>query len=113
MHRRLPAFLMMLALPSTALAQRGVLLQGLLDLEGWKTDTMSTLLRRNHGNAGEVYRLRMWSAIEPLRGVFAFANVEATVGNAQPFDESDLYVEMEQWGLRLARHRALVLNAGR
>ena len=113
MRRRRLALLLMLALPSTAKAQSGILLQGLLDIEGWKTDTNSTLLRRNRGEVGPVYRLRLWSAVEPARGLFLFANVEATAGSAQPFNESELYVELEQWGVRFARHRAFVLNAGR
>ena len=113
MVKRLVVLALMVFVSHIAAAQSNFLLQGLFDLEGWKTDTMSTLLRRNGGELGPVVRLRAWSAVEPARGLFLFANVEAITGNAQPFGESELYVELEQWGIRYARHRALVINAGR
>lgn len=115
MRRPLLAFLLAATagLPSGVRAQGNILLQGLLDLEGWKTDTLSTLLRRNGGELGPVVRLRLWSAVEPVRGLFLFANVENVAGSAQPFGESDVYAELEQWGVRLARHPSFVLNAGR
>ena len=112
MTRRLLVFVLSV-LPSLAAAQSNILFQGLLDLEGWKTDTTSTLLRRNGGELGPVVRLRLWSAIEPARGLFLFANVESEAGSGQAFGESGVYTALEQWGVRLARHPSLVLNAGR
>lgn len=102
-----------LALAAPARGQGGVLLQGLLDVEGWKTDTSSTLLQRNGGDPAGLFRLRMWSAVEPVRGLFVFASGLAVGGSARRFDAPRTTVILEQGGLRLARHRALVINAGR
>lgn len=74
---------------------------------------MSTLLRRNGGDPGALYRLRLWSAVEPWQGVFFFANAAAEGGRAREFDGPGTSVVLEQGGLRLARHRAFVVNAGR
>lgn len=96
-----------------ARAQGGLLLQGVVDVEAWKTDTNSTLLRRNNGDPAGLYRLRVWSAVEPRRGLFVFANVQVEGGNARRFDAPQPEIELEQGGLRLARHRAFVVDAGR
>ena len=104
---------MLLSIPFAAQAQGGLLLQGVLDLEAWKTDTNSTLLRRNNGDPAGLYRLRLWSAVEPARGLFIFANVNAEGGNARRFDGPGTTVELEQGGIRFARHRAFVVDAGR
>src|ERR1041384_7368835 len=85
MKRALVAGLV-LAFTAQARGQGGVLLQGVLDIEGWKSDTMSTLLRRNNGDPAGLYRLRLWSAVEPTRGLFVFANVEAEGGNGRRFE---------------------------
>ncbi len=103
----------MLVVATSAHAQGGVLLQGVLDVEGWKTDTMSTMLARNGGDPAALYRLRLWSAVEPMRGFFIFANGLAEGGNAKRFDAPGTTVMLEQGGLRLARHRALVIDVGR
>jgi hypothetical protein len=89
------------------------LLQGIADVEGWATDTSSTLLVRNHGNPGALYRLHLWSAIEPRRGLFVFAQGEAEAGNARAITTPGVTAELEQAGLRYARHRSAVLNLGR
>ena len=99
--------------PAVATAQGGLLLQGLIDLEGWSTDSMSNLLTRNNGKPGGVFRAQLWSAVEPIRGVFLFAAGEAEGGNAREFGEQYTESRIEQAGLRWARHPAFVLNAGK
>ena len=89
------------------------MLQGIADFEGWKTDTMSTVLRRNGGDPAGLYRLRMWTAVEPVRAVFLFANAVAEGGGGRQFDGPGTTVALEQGGLRLARHRAFVVDAGK
>jgi hypothetical protein len=74
---------------------------------------MSTVLRRNGGDPAGLYRLRMWTAVEPLRAVFLFANAVAEGGGGKQFDGPGATVTLEQGGLRLARHRAFVVNAGK
>jgi hypothetical protein len=114
MRSTLTAIGFALLLPaSSAVAQGGLLLQGTLDLEGWKTDTSSTLLTRNHGDLASLYRLRLWSAVEPWRGVFLFANAEAEGGNARQFDGPGTSVDLEQGGIRIARHPSFVIDAGK
>lgn len=100
-------------LPALAGAQGGALIQGVVDVEGWKTDTMSTVLERNGGDPGGLYRLRLWTAVEPLRALFFFANAVAEGGHGRRFDGPGTTVTLEQGGVRYARHRALVFDAGR
>ena len=106
-------FLLLLILPVAAQAQGGILLQGVLDVEGWKTDTSSNMLSRNGGDPAGLYRLRLWSAIEPARGVFLFANGIAEGGNARRYDGPGTTITLEQGGARYARHRALVIDVGK
>ena len=74
---RVAAILLALALgSSTAFAQGGILVQGIADLEGWSTDTMSTLLRRNRGSPGALARLLLWSAAEPLPRLVFYAQAD-------------------------------------
>jgi hypothetical protein len=96
-----------------ARAQGGILVQGIIDAEGWSTDTNSALLMRNRGHAGNVLRAQLWSAVEPWRGVFLFAQGQAQGGDAQPFGERYTEAELDQAGLRVARDPRLVVNVGR
>jgi hypothetical protein len=89
------------------------MLQGVLDIEAWKTDTMSTLLRRNGGDPAGLFRLRMWGAVEPVRGLFVFANGLAEGGNGRRFDGPGTSVMLEQGGVRFARYTSGVIDAGR
>jgi hypothetical protein len=107
------AFTLTVALPVAARAQGGLLLQGILELEGWKSDTTSNLLTRNNGDPAGSFRLRLWSAIEPARGLFVYAHGAFEGGNALRFDGPDPYGELEQAGVRYARHRALVIEGGK
>jgi hypothetical protein len=94
-------------------AQGGVLVQGIADVEGWSTDTKSTLLMRNNGQPGTVLRLQMWSAVEPWRGVFLFAQGEAEGGNARAFGDRRTEVDLDQAGIRVARDPRFVVNVGK
>jgi hypothetical protein len=105
--------LVMVLAATSARAQGGVLLQGVFDVEGWKTDTMSTLLMRNGGDPAGLYRLHLWGAVEPTRGLFVFANAKAEGGNARRFDGPGTTVQLQQGGVRYARHRAAVIDVGR
>jgi len=102
-----------LVVAPAASAQGGVLLQGLIDLEGWSTDSSSNLLTRNFGRPGSVVRGQLWSAIEPVRGLFVFGLGEVETGTAREFTKRYTSVELAQAGVRWARHRAVVVNAGR
>ena len=102
----------LLMLPAAAHAQRGMLLQGLFDAEAWATDSASRLLARNAGHPGALARLRLWSAVEPWKGVVLFAEGQVEGGNARA-DEEQLEVYVEQFGLRIAPSRALVIEAGK
>ena len=101
-----------LAVAVRARAQGGVLLQGVVDVEGWSTDTNSNLLTRHRGRAGGVLRTQLWTAVEPWRGVFIFAQGETEGGNARAFGENT-EVSLEQAGIRLARDRRFVVNVGK
>jgi hypothetical protein len=97
--------------PSPAAAQRGLLLQGIFDLEGWSTNATSNLLTKNRGNLAGLARLQAWGAIEPLPSIVLYAQGEAEVGSASP--RSNARPQTEQFGLRYGRSERLVVDAGR
>jgi hypothetical protein len=97
--------------PGTAAAQRGLLLQGIVDVEGWSTNATSNLLTRNRGNLAGLARLQAWGAIEPLPSVVLYAQGEAATGSAVP--TSNTRAEAEQFGLRYGRTEHFVVDAGR
>jgi hypothetical protein len=97
--------------PTAARAQRGLLLQGIFDVEGWSTNTTSNLLTKNHGNLAGLGRLQAWAAIEPLPSVVLYAQGEAETGSASP--TSSARPQTEQFGVRYGRSDLLVLDAGR
>jgi hypothetical protein len=103
----------MCVMSAPARAQGGLLLQGIVDLEGWSTDTASNLLTRNRGSAGDVFRGQLWGAVEPWRGVFLFAQSQVEGGNARPFGERYTEAALDQAGLRVARDPRFVLNVGK
>lgn len=110
-HRLLPA-LLLLAVPSRPVrAQVPVLVQGLLDVEGWETGRGSRLTARNDGRPAALGRLALWSAAEPYRGLIVHAQLEAASGTATGEEHAE--VELEQWGLRWQRSPRLVLDAGK
>ena len=96
----------------TAVHAQGALLHGLFDVEFWATDSASRLLARNAGKAGALGRLQMWTAVEPWRGLVFFAQAEVEGGPVRA-DEEQLEFYLDQWGVRAARSRALVVEAGK
>jgi hypothetical protein len=95
----------------TAAAQGGVLLQGIVDAEFWRTDSGSVLLTRNHGRPGVLGRLQLWTAAEPLPGLIFYAQGVAEGGPVR--DPSGTTSELEQLGMRYMRSEALVLDVGK
>jgi hypothetical protein len=99
----------MLALGATkADAQASVLVQGVADLEVWKTDAKSVLLSRAAGDVAPLARMHLWSAVELPAGFTLYAMGEGVGGRAAGETE----VELEQAGVRWARSRALVADLG-
>jgi hypothetical protein len=103
----------LLAFPqSRAAAQRGIVVQGVADIELWATDSASPLLTRNAGRPGALGRLQLWSAVEPWAGIVVFAQGQLETGTARSEPERmELY--LDQAGLRLGRSRAVVLELGK
>lgn len=97
--------------PTPARAQRGLLLQGIFDTEGWATTPTSNLLTRNRGNAAGLLRVQAWGAIEPISSVVLYAQGEAETGSASP--SSTARPQTEQFGVRYGKSERLVVDAGR
>jgi hypothetical protein len=104
------AALLLLA-PLTARAQGGVLFQGVLDAELWKTDSLSSLLARNGGRPGVMGRIGLWAAAEPWRDVVVFGQLSAETGPGRHEEGSELYVT--QYGTRWSPSDAFTLEAGK
>lgn len=100
------------ALPRALAAQGGVLVQGIVDAEAWKTDTGSTLLTRNGGDPGGVLRLDLWAAAEPWRRVVFYAQGEGVTG-ALDRTGTRTQVDLDQAGVRVSLAPAFVLDAGK
>jgi hypothetical protein len=98
-------------LPRASWAQGGLLLQGVYDTELWKTDSASQLLARNSGKLGALGRINLWTAVEPVRDVVLFGQVEAETGKARDEPGSEVYVN--QYGARWSPSDAFVLEAGK
>ncbi len=99
------------ALPRASKAQGGLMLQGVYDAELWKTDSASQLLARNGGKLGAIGRINLWTAIEPLRDVVLFGQLQAETGNGRDEPGSEVYVN--QYGARWSPSDAFVLEAGK
>jgi hypothetical protein len=104
------AVLALVPLPA-ARAQGGMLLQGVADLELWKTDKASALLARNGGRVGPVAHLDMWSAAEPARNVIFFGEISTETGSGRNEPGTEFY--LKQLGLRFSPSDAFVLEAGK
>jgi hypothetical protein len=101
-----------LAVPSrTAAAQGGLLLQGVTDLELWKTDSASALLARGSGHLAPLFRADIWGAIEPFRNAVLFGELFGEAGSARAEPGGDAYVK--QFGLRLSPSDAFSFEVGR
>jgi hypothetical protein len=111
--RRGAIAVLMMAAAQIARAQGGFVLQGVADVESWKTDTLSTALRRNEGRLALLHRVHLWSAVEPVRGVYFFASGLLEGGSAKQFGGMRTTTVLDQGGVRIARTPAIVVNAGR
>ena len=91
-------------------AQGGFLLQGVGDVELWKTDSASLLLARGGGRPSLLGRLDVWAAYEPIRNLILFAEAYGEAGSArgQPGNE----IEAKQYGVRYSPSDAFVIEAG-
>ena len=89
-------------------AQTSLLVQGVADLELWKTDAGSALLARNEGRFAPLARAHLWTALELPGSLTLYAMGEAEGGPAEEHTE----LELELAGVRWARSRALVADAG-
>ncbi|MDB4908511.1 MAG: hypothetical protein JWO05_3295 [Gemmatimonadetes bacterium] len=97
---------------SRARAQGGVSLQGIVDLEGWSTDSASSLLVRNAGKPGALARLDLWTALQPGKGFVLFGEMQVEGGNARAEAEKfELY--FEHYGVRWSPSSRLVVDAGK
>ncbi|HEY2064753.1 MAG TPA: hypothetical protein VGG84_02265 [Gemmatimonadaceae bacterium] len=105
------AALFVVAPIASARAQSGLLVQGVLDGEAWKTDSASALLARNGGRAATLARLCMWAATEPWTDLVVFGALEGETGRARPEAGSEVY--LEQFGVRLLRSDHFVLELGK
>lgn len=107
--RKALALASMLAIgASTAGAQASILVQGVAELELWKTDAKSVLLSRAAGDVAPLARTHVWGAVDVPGGFTLYAMGEAEGGRAA--GETEL--ELELAGVRWARSRALVADAG-
>jgi hypothetical protein len=99
------------AVPRPARAQGGLMLQGIADVELWKTGGHSLLLDRRGGRLGDVERLQLWSAIEPVRGLVIYAQGQVETGPARHEAGTEWYAD--QVGVKWSRSAALVLDVGK
>jgi hypothetical protein len=94
-----------------ALAQGGLLFQGVGDLEIWKTDSASSLLARGSGKPAPLFRGDVWMAIEPIRNVVLFNETSAEAGSGREEPGSEIYAK--QYGVRYSPSDALMLEGGK
>jgi hypothetical protein len=99
-----------LLVPRHVAAQDWLVLESLYDVEGWVTDTGSTLLTRNNGGASWLGRARLWAGVD-VRGVVQIvAQGRFEAGPAVPRERE---TEIEQLVLRLLPARVVIVEAGR
>jgi hypothetical protein len=97
--------------PRRAAAQRAVSVQGVADLEFWKTDSGSVLLTRNDGRPGVLGRVHLWGAAELTPRVLVYAAGTAEGGPARSEPGTEWYTELA--GARYMRSQALVIDVGK
>ena len=111
---RPPLWLVILlaALPlNFARAQSGLLLQGIVDGEGWSTSKSSNLLTRNAGRPAGLGRVDLWGAVEPFHGFVIYGEGSAEGGPARAERGTTIYGN--QAGIRYATTPKLVIDAGK
>jgi hypothetical protein len=114
-HRALATLVTMsfiAGIPAYAHAQGPVLLQGIADGEFWSTNARSNLLTRNGGQPGELGRLQLWGAWEPLPRLVAYAQGDFEAGSAR-YEPGSQEVSSNQFGLRYTISQRLVVDAGK
>jgi hypothetical protein len=109
-RRALLALVLLTAPGQFASAQGGFLVQGVTDLEFWKTDSASTLLARGSGHPALIARADVWAAYEPMRNLVLFIEGWGESGQARNEAGSDLY--LKQYGVRYSPSDAFTLEAG-
>lgn len=97
--------------PRAARAQ-GVFAQGIVDLEGWKTDSSSFLLARNRGRPVGIGRLSLWGGYQFAGGVTVYGLTELEGATAHDDGTSAEYA-LEQVGVRWSPNDHLVIDAGK
>jgi hypothetical protein len=89
----------------------GVLLQGIVDGEGWSTSNSSNLLTRNNGQPAGLGRLELWGAYEPFSGFVIYAEGAGEGGPARSDRGTTIYAN--QLGVRYATTPAFVVDLGK
>jgi hypothetical protein len=93
-------------------AQASALLQGVVDGEGWSTNTSSNLLTRNAGRPAGLGRLQLWAAFQPATHWVLYAQGEAEAGNARGANElHEIY--SDQFGIQYSLTPRFVVDVGR
>jgi hypothetical protein len=101
----------MVAPVGAASAQGGFLIQGLADLELWKTDSASFLLARGGGHLAPVVRGDVWAAIEPIKNLVFFGEVSAETGSGRDEPGNEIYPR--QYGFRFSPSDELTFEGGK
>ncbi len=110
MNARRWLFLIMIMLPAVASAQGGFLWQGVLDIEGWKTDSASRILARGNGKPSGLARIDTWAAFEPIANLIIFGELLGESGSAR--NEANNEINPKQYGVRFLPSDAFTLQAG-
>lgn len=97
--------------PVPVSAQIAFMARGVADVEGWQTDSSSSLLARNGGRPAMVGRMTIWSAVEPWRDVVFFGEVQGEGGSGRAEGGSEVYVE--QYGARWTPSDAMMIEVGK
>jgi hypothetical protein len=96
---------------ATGRAQGGMLLQGIVDGEGWSTSNSSNLLTRNAGRAAGLARIDLWGAVEVIHGFVIYGEGSAEGGPAR--GERGTTVYGNQAGIRYATTPRFVIDVGK
>ncbi|HEX9485000.1 MAG TPA: hypothetical protein VF929_10485, partial [Gemmatimonadaceae bacterium] len=104
-------FLALSGTPRMLRAQGGLLWQGIVDGEAWKTDSASNLLARGSGRPSLLGRIDTWAAVEPLRNIVFFAEVLGETGPARTEAGSEIY--FKRGGVRFSPSDAFTLEGGK
>lgn len=100
-----------LGVPSRIAGAQGVFIQGIVDAEGWKTDSSSFLLARDRGRAATLGRLSLWGGYQFATGLTFYGLTEVEGGRAYENGRSD--ASLEEIGMRWSPNDHLVIDAGR